>query len=246
MQLTNLRNTSPYLAIAVTGTSPYERLISRTTAGGHLFENELAAVTQRSIAANTLLSTSLPAASTLTPAAPAANSLANQLNVVARLISARGSLGTNRQVFFVSLGGFDLHDFLIDEHVKRHTTVNEAISLFTGWLAQLGVQNNVTLFTASDFGRTLTSNGDGSDHGWGSHHFVTGGAVQGGTIYGDFPATTFGTSQDVGAGNLLPTTSVDQYAATLARWLGVSESDMPLVLPNIGNYSTRYLNFLTA
>ena len=104
------------------------------------------------------------------------------------------------------------------------------------------MQNDVTLFTASDFGRTLTSNGDGSDHGWGAHHFILGGAVKGGTILGQFPPTVFGSSQDVGSGNLLPTTSVDQYAATLARWLGVAESDMALVLPNVGNFATRYLD----
>jgi uncharacterized protein (DUF1501 family) len=104
----------------------------------------------------------------------------------------------------------------------------------------------VTLFTASDFGRTLTSNGDGSDHGWGAHHFVLGGAVQGGNIYGAFPQVTFNTSEDVGQGNLLPTTSVEQYAATLGRWLGVADDRMPDVLPNIGNFgASRYLGFLT-
>jgi uncharacterized protein (DUF1501 family) len=91
----------------------------------------------------------------------------------------------------------------------------------------------LTPFTASDFGRTLTSNGDGSDQGWGAHHFVVGGAVQGGNIYGSFPQVTFNSTEDIGQGNLLPTTSVDQYAATLARWLGVPDPGMPDVLPNI-------------
>jgi uncharacterized protein (DUF1501 family) len=121
------------------------------------------------------------------------------------------------------------------------------VDAFYSWLVQLGVQNDVTLFTASDFGRTLTSNGDGSDHGWGSHHFVLGGAVQGGNVYGTFHPTTFfasGNPVDIGQGNLLPGIAVDQYAATFARWLGVSDTDMPFVLPNIVNFSPRYVSFL--
>jgi uncharacterized protein (DUF1501 family) len=113
---------------------------------------------------------------------------------------------------------------------------------------QLGVQDQVTLFTASDFGRTLTSNGDGSDHGWGSHHFVLGGAVQGGNVYGTFPPTTFfanGNLVDIGQGNLVPTLAVDQYAATLARWMGVSNTVMGDVLPNFPtNFGSSYLSFL--
>jgi uncharacterized protein (DUF1501 family) len=176
---------------------------------------------------------------------PAGNGLANQLNVVARIIAARGGLAANRQVFFVSTGGFDNHDFLLNDHNSRMQGVNAAVNAFYQWLQQLQMENNVTLFTASDFGRTLTSNGDGSDHGWGAHHFVLGGAVQGGTIYGAFPQVTFNTNEDVGQGSLLPTTSVDQYAATLGRWLGVADDRMPDVLPNIGNFgASRYLGFL--
>jgi uncharacterized protein (DUF1501 family) len=209
-----------------------------------LFENELGQVTARSIAANELLAGSLPAASTFTTPIPANNGLASQLNIVARIISARGALGTNKQVFLVSLGGFDNHDFLLTEHTLRMTTVNAAVEAFYSWLQQMQIENNVALFTASDFGRTLTSNGDGSDHGWGAHHFVVGGAVQGG-VYGTFPQVTFDTAEDVGQGNLLPTTSVDQYAGTLARWFGVPESRIPEVLPNISNFGTSpYLGFL--
>jgi uncharacterized protein (DUF1501 family) len=152
------------------------------------------------------------------------------------MIFARGGLSANRQVFFVSTGGFDNHDFLIDEHNLRMQTVNAAVNAFYQWLQQMQMENNVTLFTASDFGRTLTSNGDGSDHGWGAHHFVVGGAVQGGNIFGTFPQVTFNTAEDVG----------HQYAATLARWFGVPDSRMPEVLPNIANFgASRYLGFLT-
>jgi uncharacterized protein (DUF1501 family) len=112
-------------------------------------------------------------------------------------------------------------------------------------MTQLAVQDQVTLFTASDFGRTLTSNGDGSDHGWGSHHFVIGGSVIGGDVYGTFMPTAFGTTVDVGQGNMIPGIAVDQYAATFARWLGVADSDVSTILPNIGNFGTsRYLGFL--
>lgn len=223
--------------------SAYRRVITR--ASGHLFENQLGQVVSRSISANATLAASLPPASSFTLPIPANNGLAAQLNVVARIIAARGGLGTTRQVFFVSAGGYDNHDFLLDEHNRRLGAVNVAVDAFWQWLQQLQMESSVTLFTASDFGRTLTSNGDGSDHGWGAHHFVIGGAVQGGTIYGTFPQVRFGTPEDVGQGNLLPTTSVDQYAATLGRWLGVADASMPDVLPNIGNFgASRYLGFL--
>jgi uncharacterized protein (DUF1501 family) len=204
-------------------------------------------ITDRSIDANQLMSTALQGAPALNPAIPANNSLASQLALVARTISVADVLGTNRQVFLVSLGGFDNHDFLLNDHAARMTQVNNAVGAFYQWLVQLGVQDQVTLFTASDFGRTLTSNGDGSDHGWGAHHFVLGGAVQGGNVYGTFPPTTFnsaGNQLDIGQGNLIPQVSVDQYAATFAHWLGVSDPNLQVVVPNIGNFSPSYLPFL--
>jgi uncharacterized protein (DUF1501 family) len=228
---------------SATAGNAYRRVIMRTSP--HLFENQLGQVVSRSISANAVLSSNLPPASQFTVPIPANNGLAGQLSVVARMIFARGGLTANRQVFFVSTGGFDNHDFLLNDHNLRMQTVNAAVDAFYQWLQQMQMENNVTLFTASDFGRTLTSNGDGSDHGWGAHHFVVGGAVQGGNIYGSFPQVTFNTAEDVGQGNLLPTTSVDQYAATLARWFGVADSRMPEVLPNIANFgASRYLGFL--
>jgi uncharacterized protein (DUF1501 family) len=216
----------------ITGTSP------------NLFENELGVVTNRSITANQQLSAALPSASTLLPAIPANNNLASQLSVIARIIAARTTLASSRQVFLVSIGGFDNHDFLLTQHAQQLTLVNNAVGAFYSWLVQLGVQNDVTLFTASDFGRTLTSNGDGSDHGWGSHHFVLGGSVTGREVYGTFSPTVFGSGVDIGQGNLLPGISVDQYAANFARWLGVSSTDLPLVLPNIVNFAALNPGFL--
>ncbi len=238
----NIRGISGSLFGSSSASSLYQQLITRNSS--HLFEDELGNVISRSIDSNALLSSSLPPASQFMTPVPSGNRLASQLNIVARMIFARGSLGTSRQVFFVSQGGFDNHDFLLDRHGGLMQTLDEAIGAFYGWLGEMSMENNVTLFTASDFGRTLTSNGDGSDHGWGAHHFVVGGAVQGGDIYGTFPQVAFGTPEDVRQGNLLPSTSVDQYAATFARWLGVTDTNVPDVIPNIVNFSPRYLDFL--
>jgi uncharacterized protein (DUF1501 family) len=180
-----------------------------------------------------------------TPTMLANNPLASQLKMVARMINGRSGLGSpKRQVFMVSLGGFDLHDNLIANHPGLLTQVSEAMTAFYDATVALGVANQVTSFTASDFGRTLTSNGDGSDHGWGSHHFIVGGAVNGKAFYGYAPPISVGNSNTaaddqwhVGQGRLLPTTSVDQYAATLAKWFGVTDAEMPSVLPNINNFN---------
>jgi uncharacterized protein (DUF1501 family) len=214
-----------------------------TGARSQMFENEYNKVTARSIAANTTLSAALAGAPALTTSFPT-TTLANQLKMVARAISARTLLGAKRQVFFVSLGGFDTHDFQLRDQPPLHTQLADALSAFYQATVEMGVANQVTAFTASDFGRTLTSNGDGSDHGWGSHHFILGGAVKGGSIYGSFPTIAFNTPEDLGSGRLLPTTSVDQYAATLAKWFGVADTDMASVLPNVGNFATRDLGFM--
>ena len=125
-------------------------------------------------------------------------------------------------------------------------SVASSIAYFQQSMEKLGIARNVTLFTASDFGCALLSNGDGSDHGWGGHHFIVGGAVRGGKVYGQFPDVALNTTTNVGNGRRLPTTAVDQYAATLARWMGVPDADLPLVLPNIGNFNQRNLGFMAA
>ena len=182
------------------------------------------------------------------PGTNAENSLAAQLRVVARMVGGRSSLGVQRQVFFVSLGGFDNHDGQLANQGRQLATLAQAIEYFDRLMASPAVNaaNEVTLFTASDFGRTLTSNGDGTDHGWGSHHFVAGGAVNGTDIYGRFPIVGDGTDDDVGQGRLLPGVAVDQYAATLARWFGVSDTELDDVLPNLRNFTTRDLGFMKA
>ena len=177
---------------------------------------------------------------------PVGNSLADQLKMVARMISTASEVGAKRQVFFVSLGGFDTHDGLLSTHPTLLTNVANALSSFHAATVELGVANQVTTFTASDFGRTLSGNTDGSDHGWGSMHFITGGAVRGQRFYGLPPAVANNGPDDVGQGRLLPSTSVDQYAATLGKWFGASDTDLLSVLPNLANFdaSTRNLNFV--
>ena len=160
------------------------------------------------------------------------------------MVAARGSLGLSRQVFLVSLGGFDLHDNLVENHPGLLTQVGDALRAFYDATVELGVSDKVTTFTASDFGRTLSINGDGSDHGWGGVHVVLGGAVNGRAYYGKAPAVAVNGPDDIGQGRLVPTTSVDQFGATLARWLGVSDTDIATVMPNVGNFDTRYLGFV--
>lgn len=209
----------------------------------NLFENEYARVSARSISANTQVSSALSGVSLATPF-PTGNNLGDQLKMVARLIAARSTLGAKRQVFFVSIGGFDTHDSLLAVHPGLMKTVGDAMGAFHRATVELGVSSQVTAFTASDFGRTLVSNNDGSDHGWGSMHFVVGDAVKGQRFVGAAPVIANNGPDDVGQGRLLPSTSVDQYAATLATWFGVSATDLTSVLPNIANYSTRDLGFM--
>lgn len=231
---------NPSVAAAITSLMRENRV--------HKLENEYNAVTKRALDAESAVTTALSETvpSTVFPT----DSLGNQLKMVARLIKGRAALGVRRQVFFVSIGGFDLHDNLIRDHGTLLGRVSDAMTAFYNATVEMGVENQVTSFTASDFGRTLSSNGDGSDHGWGSHHFVVGGAVDGQRYFGEAPPinVTDGTGWPrvytaaeqwhVGQGRLLPRTSVDQYAATLAKWFGVTNTEMPQVLGNINNFGT--------
>jgi uncharacterized protein (DUF1501 family) len=172
--------------------------------------------------------------------------LGSQLRMVARLVAARGALGMKRQTFFCSIGGFDTHG---DEQFARQQQllgeISAAIGAFQAAMGQLGAADAVTTFTASDFGRNMPSNGRGSDHGWGNHHLVVGGAVRGNALYGRFPNLAIDGPDDAGQGRWIPTTSVDQYGATLAKWFGVSGTDMGAVFPNLSRFATADLGFLT-
>ncbi len=211
-----------------------------------LIENEHTRVTKRSLDIYAQVTASLAAGPAINTVFPTGNTLADQLRIVARLISVSQELGARRQVFFVSLGGFDNHDQLATAHPAQLGRVATALRAFYDATVELGVASRVTAFTASDFGRTLVSNASGSDHGWGSMHFVVGGAVNGRRFYGTPPVVANNGPDDVGQGRLLPSTSVDQYAATLASWFGVSDANLSTVLPFIGNYTagSRNLGFV--
>jgi len=218
----------------------------------HLLAKEQAVIVRRSIDAQAAFQSAFNASVVTAPTqyfnpaqrASGNNGLAQQLQTVARIIGARTALGAKRQVFFVSIGGFDTHDNQNKAHADLYARLSHAINYFDQTLETLGVRNNVTLFTASDFGRTFTSNGDGTDHGWGGHHFVHGGAVKGGDIYGRFPQVGINHDDEVGSGSFLPGTSVDQIGATLGKWFGVSDSELNTVFPNLKNFPKANLGFL--
>lgn len=223
----------------------------------NIFAKEYEVVIKRSIQAQSMLSSAMAAAGQAGVADPpqyldpvtsklANNPLAASLQTVARIISGRASLGVSRQIFYVQLGSFDTHDGQAQTHAKLLTQLGAAFEYFDGLMINMGLSNQVTSFTISDFGRTLTCNSDGTDHGWGSHHFVVGGAVQGQDMYGQYPVVGVNQANDLGAGRLIPTTSVEQYAGTLARWFGLSDGQIRTVFPNFGNFgSNPYLGFLS-
>jgi uncharacterized protein (DUF1501 family) len=212
-----------------------------------LYERSFASVQQRAVQFADRVNTALVGSrsfAALPDTGVTLSPLQQQLRTVAKLISARGSLAMSRQVFFVSTGGFDSHDDQNDDQPGLLANVSTSIKSFYDALTEMGMENSATLFTHSDFGRTLTSNGDGSDHAWGGVQFVVGGAVRGQQLYGQYPVLSIGSALDVGGGRIIPTTSADQYAATLASWFGVADADLSKVAPNIGNFATRNLGFL--
>jgi uncharacterized protein (DUF1501 family) len=208
----------------------------------HLFDREWVKTIERSLENQRVLTQSI-STQQFSNAFPNSG-LGNQLKMAARLIASRGALGVKRQTLFCSIGGFDTHG---DDQMQRQQQlfgeISAALSAFYDATAQLGVADKVTTFTASDFGRNLASNGRGSDHGWGSHHLVIGGAVKSG-LYGTFPNQTIGGPDDVGQGVWIPTTSVDQYAATMARWFGVAPAEIATVFPNASRFASTDLGFL--
>jgi len=257
-----------------------QRIVSATR-GTHVFERDLAALNSRAIDAEVALRAAMkPASDAMFGTAPASgsynanndpklqydnpltgakafNALAQQLQVVARLIdaSSAGGVQARRQVFFVSMGGFDTHDNQNRNHADLMAKLAHALRYFDTTLGAMGARSNVSTFTASDFGRTFTSNGDGTDHGWGAHHFVMGGAVRGGDLYGNFPVlgaknannNNFDSSPNqLGNGSLLPEIAVDQVGATLGRWFGLSDGQLLDIFPNLANHDAgkRNLGFM--
>ena len=195
------------------------------------------------------------------------SSLGPQLKMIARLIEAgsrpvaNGGFGMKRQIFFCQLGGFDLHSGQTDQpaggsvlngsHANLFAEISQCLNAFQAAMDQIGLLHGdtsfaqkVTAFTCSDFGRTFPANGQGSDHGWGSHHLIMGGAVQGQKTYGAFPTLAVGGPDDTSTGRWIPTTACDQYFATLATWFGVDQSNLTTVFPNLGRFTTPNLGFI--
>lgn len=210
----------------------------------NLFEQTFARKSRGSIDAHYQFMNAINSAPALTTTFPADSWLGDNLRMVARTIAARNLLGVRRQTFFISIGGWDHHDEVINNQQAMLAEVSAGLGAFYNALVELGVQNDVTLFTASDFGRTLTSNGAGSDHAWGGNHIVMGGGVNGRRVFGTYPDLYEDNALDTGRGRLIPTTSVDEYFADLALWLGVDKANLPLVLPNIERFYN--LNAATA
>jgi uncharacterized protein (DUF1501 family) len=242
-----------------TNSSLLKNIITQPTSS-NVFEMDHAAVVDRAIKAQVDLAAVMTATASTVPAPSqytayynylTTNPLAVQLQTVARLIAGRDQLGAHRQVFFVNISGFDTHGNQIPSQGDLMARLAHAVKYFDDALQAMpgDMSKQVTLFTASDFGRTFASNGTGTDHGWGGHHFVVGGAVAGQKIYGTFPSTCvdgngFTNPLDIGSGSMIPTTSVDQYAATLAKWFGLDTTEVATLFPNLINFATTDLGFM--
>ncbi|WP_154222316.1 DUF1501 domain-containing protein [Marinicella rhabdoformis] len=219
------------------------------TPQSNLFQQAYSDIFNRSIDLDQVISAGLAGATelnTVFPQQEGYNTLSSQLEMVARMISIQSVVGMNRQVFFCKVGGFDNHDNHLNDHAIGMQNIDGAITAFQAAMAELNMENEVTLFTASDFSRTWVSNGQGSDHGWGASHFVVGGAVNGGDIYGDMPTIEIGSTDTVSDhGRVIPTIAVDEYAATLAQWFGVAPGQVGDVFPNIGRFNSSDLGFMS-
>jgi uncharacterized protein (DUF1501 family) len=204
------------------------------------------AITNNAYTYNSVLEDAMKSVSPLATTFPTTTPFGAQLAEVAKLIQVRSALGVKRQIFFVGAGNFDTHADQLDLQAALLAEVSPALGAFYSALTELNLVNSVTAFTCSDFARTLQPNSaNGTDHAWGSHHIILGGAVKGGRLYGTFPTQALGGPDDVGSnGRWIPTTASAQYAATLAHWFGLASADLPYVLPYIGNFSTNNLGFL--
>jgi len=208
-----------------------------------IYSKTLASANRNSIDASVAFKSALDSLST--PFDPSVISGETQtykrLSMVSKIMEARTALSMNRQIFFVERGGWDHHNELLGPQSNLFIELNEAIEIFWTAIQSMGLENNVVLYTASDFGRTLTSNGSGSDHAWGGNHFIISGSANGGEIYGEYPDLALNNSStDLGRGRILPTTSVDSYMAELAYWYGVPNSEISTVIPNINNFSSSF------
>lgn len=225
-----------------TGGAAFKQLL--TQAGPNIFQDTFATTTTRALNNANLVDSALAQQPAITTAFPN-SALGSQARMVARMISARKQLNQKRQIFLISSGGWDTHNSVVEDHPVKLAELDAAMSALYAATVELGVATQVTQFTVSDFGRCLQHNGRGSDHGWGGHHFILGGAVQGRRVYGSWPTVALNAAEDAGNGALIPTTSLDEYGATLARWFGASSTaQLNSVMPNLSRFSTPNLGFL--
>jgi uncharacterized protein (DUF1501 family) len=217
--------------------TPYENVLG----------SSFASATKSAVTASEYMATALRSAPTLKTVFPGAfpsGTTSAKLQMVAKLIAMAASMGLKRQLFFVNIGGYDVHAAQVEGHSVLLKELGAAMAAFYAATVELGVQNQVTTFTASDFGRSYNPNADGTDHAWGNLQWVMGGAVSGGDLYGKMPSLAVGGNDDTGRGRWIPSTSVDEYNSTLARWFGVSDANLPVVLPNIGRFAKKDLGFM--
>ena len=210
----------------------------------NLYERDMVNATIAGLQTSDVLNAGLTnASSPLTTAFPQ-TFLAAQLRTIAQTINIRADMNASRQVFFVGIGGFDTHSRQANELPGLQQEISEAVAAFYLSTIEMGAASDVTLFTASDFGRTLTINGDGTDHGWGAHHFVVGGGVNGNRIYGDIPLFDYDHANDAGNGRLIPSVSVEQMAGTMGRWFGLTPGEIAASLPALSNFTQQDLGFV--
>ena len=232
ISITNWENNDPYSTVQRTAMNSlmdqdYYDIYKNTYKNTLKSSNETSLVFQAAIDGVTPFNTAMPAD----------NDLAAQLRMVAKTIAARDTLDFSRQIFFVELGGWDHHAELLHEHGLKLGAVDEALNYFNSVLEELNISDSVTTFNASDFGRTLTSNGNGTDHAWGGNSFIMGGAVAGKEMYGTFPSLALNSNTSLHSrGVVLPTTATDLLFAELAQWFGVSNTDLNTIFPNLSNF----------
>ena len=222
-------------------------LLNQAATDPNLLVNQYASIETNATAKVNIVNNAFAAAGDLTtqfPGYQGDSALGAQLHEVARCIKAQAQLGDARQIFYVQIAGFDTHNGVVAAQSTLMPILSKNINTFWNAMKEIQMQSNVTLFTASDFGRSMGSNGDGSDHAWGGHHLVLGGAVNGGKYYGTMPKIQIGGPDDFGLGQVIPSMATDQYAARLAQWFGVGPSDLNTLFPNLPNFSSTVLQSL--